>query len=143
MWSGTLPGGIGQSQVVCLRAELPADRSRVFAVMTRAGSDAATTVAAATDSHLCSRRAPAVVIAWWWRSAQGHWHHIAVGSGAVRSVQATVAGQIHYGLGYLVSGPYLRAAQRSGRDPGHRLGRQDRAGAAVERGLPHSPYYTR
>lgn len=106
VWSGTLPGGIGQSQVVCLRAELPADRSRVFAVMTRAGSDAATTVAAATDSHLCSRRAPAVVIAWWWRSAQGHWHHIAVGSGAVRSVQATVAGQIHYGLGYLVSGPY-------------------------------------
>ncbi|HEY8533744.1 MAG TPA: hypothetical protein VIL44_07730 [Micromonospora sp.] len=108
VWSGGLPVGLGPSQVVCLRAELPDGRSHVAAVLTRIGGGTGSTVAAATDSPLCSRRTPAVVIAWWWRSTTDSWYHIAVGSTGVGTVEVSVDGVTHRGAGFLVAGPFPR-----------------------------------
>ncbi|SDX94899.1 hypothetical protein SAMN05444365_101174 [Micromonospora pattaloongensis] len=124
LWRGRLPGTTGTSRLVCLRAAFGGGGNRVAAVLL-APERAPSTVAAASGTRLCSRLAPDVAVAWWWRAPTGAWHHLAVGGGAVETVEVTIDGRTRRGGPLVVSGPYptrptaaatVRATARDG-DP--------------------------
>ncbi|MEV1285613.1 hypothetical protein [Micromonospora sp. NPDC049679] len=125
VWSGRLPQTTGTSRLVCLRATFPGDGNRVSAVLLAPGGGTSrdATVASASDTRLCSRLARDVVVGWWWRSPGGGWHHLAVGSGKVRTIEVTVAGGTRRGTRLVASGPYpaasapvtVRASTRDGK----------------------------
>jgi hypothetical protein len=113
VWSGRLRAGAASdgkahestAQVACVRAALPGDGNRVWAV-TQVGAEAPAVVAEATGTRLCSHLARHVVVGWWWQSPAGDWYHVAVGSRDVKGIEVTVDGATKRGSTVVASGPY-------------------------------------
>jgi hypothetical protein len=103
LWSGKLRDS--SAQVACVRAALPGDGNRIWAV-TLIGGEPAAVVAEATGTRLCSHLARHVVVGWWWHSPAGDWYHVAVGSRDVKGIEVTVDGATKRGGTVVTSGPY-------------------------------------
>ncbi|MEJ3750767.1 hypothetical protein WEI85_47040 [Actinomycetes bacterium KLBMP 9797] len=121
LWSGKLPGGPGS--VACVRAALPGDSNRVWAVAL-AGTAPSQVIGEASGTRLCSHFARHLAVGWWYQRADGNWFHVAVGSRSVRGIEVDVAGRVKRGGALVVSGPFaaqpdgpvtVRATSRDGR----------------------------
>lgn len=121
VWTGRVRDS--SAQVACVRAALPGDGNRIWAV-TQVGGEPAEVAAEATGTRLCSHFARHVVVGWWWQAPAGDWYHVAVGSRDVKSIEVTVAGATKRGGTVVTSGPYqekpdgaamIQATDRGGR----------------------------